>query len=136
MICSRCGLDKSLDEFYRDISKKSGLMSICRVCSAEKCHKYWKSERGKMAAIRYYRKKRRLYKKIEYAHNAVKRKITRVGVCSRCGSSSETTERHHPDYDTPLVVVELCRDCHRAIHAFASIFTNSADANSSTRIHR
>lgn len=32
-------------------------------------------------------------------------------VCARCGTKEKLT-RHHPDYDYPLDVVILCRDCH------------------------
>jgi hypothetical protein len=34
--------------------------------------------------------------------------------CAECGA--EHTEGHHPDYNRPLYVVWLCRDCHRALH--------------------
>jgi len=35
--------------------------------------------------------------------------------CQRCGAVSEL-DGHHPDYALPLVVVWLCRRCHRRLH--------------------
>ena len=34
--------------------------------------------------------------------------------CKRCGN--ENTEMHHPDYDEPLIVEWLCRECHLEEH--------------------
>lgn len=34
--------------------------------------------------------------------------------CAVCGS--EDAQKHHPDYDRPLYVVWLCRNCHLWIH--------------------
>lgn len=38
------------------------------------------------------------------------------GPCERCGASPSTTEAHHTDYDQPLLVTWLCKDCHEAAH--------------------
>lgn len=41
---------------------------------------------------------------------------TQLGTeCTKCGSL-EQLERHHPDYQKPLEVVTLCRDCHTSLH--------------------
>ncbi len=34
--------------------------------------------------------------------------------CAFCGGKD--SEAHHPDYDKPLLIVWLCRECHRKIH--------------------
>jgi len=31
-VCSKCNLEKSTDEFYRDASRKDGLHSQCKLC--------------------------------------------------------------------------------------------------------
>jgi hypothetical protein len=36
--------------------------------------------------------------------------------CEKCGVS-EKLEGHHPDYDKPLEVITLCKDCHEFIHS-------------------
>ena len=35
--------------------------------------------------------------------------------CSKCGSK-ETLQKHHPDYNKPLVFVTVCLKCHWLIH--------------------
>ena len=36
-------------------------------------------------------------------------------VCRRC--SNQAVDYHHPDYDTPWLVIPLCRDCHQEEHS-------------------
>lgn len=36
--------------------------------------------------------------------------------CEKCGKT-EKLEGHHPDYNKPLEVMTLCKDCHEALHA-------------------
>jgi hypothetical protein len=38
-------------------------------------------------------------------------KIDNGTLCERC-KKSLATERHHPDYNTPLIVRLLCKPCH------------------------
>jgi hypothetical protein len=35
--------------------------------------------------------------------------------CRHCGDAK--SERHHPDYARPLLVIWLCRRCHFRLHA-------------------
>jgi hypothetical protein len=37
--------------------------------------------------------------------------------CAFCGAIY--AEKHHPDYSQPLLIVWLCRECHRGVHAKA-----------------
>lgn len=34
--------------------------------------------------------------------------------CALCGNPN--SQRHHPDYNEPLLIVWLCADCHRELH--------------------
>lgn len=49
------------------------------------------------------------------ANVAQKRGKIRIQPCVRCGASE--AQKHHPDYNRPLFVVWLCRQCHLALHA-------------------
>lgn len=40
-VCSRCKEEKSLSKFYKDKSKKSGVVSWCKECRSKK-HKEWR----------------------------------------------------------------------------------------------
>lgn len=42
--------------------------------------------------------------------------IVRVSACAWCGSTEGTMDGHHPDYARPLMVVWLCKPCHRQHH--------------------
>jgi hypothetical protein len=48
--------------------------------------------------------------------SALKKGLIQRGPCAVCGSS-ENVDRHHPDYDRPMVVIWLCRRCHQRHHA-------------------
>lgn len=48
---------------------------------------------------------------------AVKRgDLVKPKECSWCGATDQPIEGHHPDYDRPLMVVWICRRCHKAHH--------------------
>ncbi len=34
--CSKCGVDKSLNDFYQNLTAKSGYNSVCKVCYRER----------------------------------------------------------------------------------------------------
>lgn len=53
----------------------------------------------------------------DIANRAVKKGILMKLPCSRCGA--ENSQKHHPDYSKPLMIVWLCRPCHLAVHAAA-----------------
>lgn len=53
-----------------------------------------------------------------YAKNAIHNKLRFSGwkrlPCSICGKSP--SEMHHPDYNQPLLIIHLCRNCHNKLH--------------------
>jgi hypothetical protein len=42
-------------------------------------------------------------------------RIIKPASCEKC-KGTNNIEAHHPDYEKPLDVSWLCRDCHRALH--------------------
>jgi hypothetical protein len=45
---------------------------------------------------------------------AVRRgELKKPSICSWCGDDSQPIEAHHPDYNRPLMVVWICRPCHK-----------------------
>lgn len=52
----------------------------------------------------------------ENARNMAERLIEIKPCCEICGST-EKLERHHLDYNQPLLVNTLCLKCHRQIHS-------------------
>jgi len=47
--CPRCGLVKSMTEFYKDRSKADGVESICKICSCEKARRWIKNNSQRKA---------------------------------------------------------------------------------------
>ncbi len=55
--CSKCGVEKDLDEFYTDNYKKDGKSRICKVCAKFKSAKYQKDNPEKIKAAKAKYKK-------------------------------------------------------------------------------
>ena len=47
-------------------------------------------------------------------------RLTCPDICERCGKSTHSFDKHHPDYARPLDVVFLCRSCHKKVHVAGS----------------
>lgn len=65
--CTRCGVEKPLEEFHRNKDGKFGRMSLCKVCKAEyyetnreQIRRYYEANREKILdqRRRYYEKNR------------------------------------------------------------------------------
>lgn len=73
-VCTKCGIEKELSEFYKDKSMKDGFISSCKVCR----NKYLKNYRTTDNYKKYYalnNDDRRLYKKEYYKTNVDEIKI-------------------------------------------------------------
>ncbi len=50
-------------------------------------------------------------------HRAVKSgELVKPDICSKCGVPGKKLDGHHKDYEQPLVVVWVCRKCHKQRH--------------------
>ena len=138
--CSICKVEKELNEFNKDKSRKDGLMYKCKLCEKQ----YYLLNREKIK--QYYqlnREEKNQYQK-EYNHmnrekinqyqNQYKKrspekqkarvklndavrtgKIHKPLYCSSC-EGDKHLEAHHTDYTKPLEVLWLCRTCHVDLH--------------------
>lgn len=136
-ICRKCGVEKDLEEFHKEIREaplaKWNLRN-CKECARKEqqeryadpvrrlaqlnASKRWKQYNPDRHAelAREYRERNREKTK---AHNSLNYAIRCGsivrGACEKCG----TTQRihgHHDDYTQPLVVHWLCFGCHKAWH--------------------
>lgn len=126
--CSTCGEKKSLSDFYKDKRTKDGLYSNCKSC-AYQSSKNWESknlDKVRLYANEYRKKHTELWYrcfKRYYRNNPVKNRARSLArsielanaECLLC-KSKEHLHRHHFDYNSPLDVIILCRDCHYKIH--------------------
>ena len=138
--CSRCKIEKELNEFNKDKSSKDGLRYRCKLCekqyyqlNREEKNQYQKQyrqlNREKIREYSQLNKEKINQNKNQYYHrnpekqkarlklnNAVRRgKIHKPVFCSSCDSDRHL-EAHHTDYSNPLQVLWLCRSCHRELH--------------------
>ena len=131
--CSRCGVNKKSKSFYEWKN------AICKECHKENDKKRYKERKEyfKKYLKEYFKnpekKKRHMQNSIKYAsqwhennkekvicqqklhYYIIKHKINKPEKCSCCFKQLKI-EAHHPDYSEPLLVVWLCRSCHKQHH--------------------
>lgn len=114
--CRKCQKHKSLDSFWKDKSRGSGVCSICKDC-------YRNSDYGdvKRTYIREYMRKYVLLEENQLklatrriTKNAIKKGEIKVKPCEKCG---EKAEAHHVNYKDPYDLKWLCDLHHRNEHA-------------------
>lgn len=128
-LCTKCKKEKDIEEFTERKDSKVGTVSWCHSCRREAGAKYSQDNSDKKAAYqRSWRVKNRarnneIGKKSRLKH--IKRHYARqlisaarvLGLvvppegCMAC-KVKETLEGHHVDYDRPLLIIWLCKNCH------------------------
>lgn len=132
--CFKCGLDKDIDEFYRQSSMSDGHFGKCKECTKadvtaarlrrppEELAEYERKRRAdpkRRAAQLEYQKNARRDKSIQYKARSLCQSAIRNGrlvpqPCEKCGSMP--VEAHHEDHYKPLDVTWLCFKCHSMVH--------------------
>lgn len=128
--CFKCGLEKSIEDFYEHPRMTDGHLGKCKDCAKLDM----RVDRATKPRVREYdraranlphrialRKRvtkewRAKYPERAKAHqtssNAIRDgKLSKATLCEGCGLSKRL-EKHHPDYSKPLLVVWLCKPCH------------------------
>jgi len=131
-ICKNCKKEFEAERDRREYcSLKCSAQNSTRIAGKEshknpdtkEANHNWKGGRSKN---NYYYKKRykEKYPEKVKANDKVQRalksgKLTKPNFCSNCGKQEEREkiEGHHEDYDKPLQVEWLCKDCHRERHS-------------------
>ena len=54
-VCTKCGIEKDVALFHKDISKKDGFKNICKDCISKYKSEYYKTHHNKVS-IEYKRK--------------------------------------------------------------------------------
>ncbi len=132
--CFKCDRVLSLSNFYRHPKMADGYLNKCKECTKRDVRK------NRKMRVNYYRwydqyrettSHRRALKKTYQKHwrerwpekyrahtllgYAVRSGHIQKHSCSQCGSNVHV-EGHHFDYNQPLNVIWLCRDCHKNTH--------------------
>lgn len=143
-MCSKCKQIKPISEFYPH--KRDGYQSTCKDCHREEGRVYNRTPKRREYNKQFYEqlKSEGYFKEYEQRPEVKRRKaeqmreyirapklrakflarwlakrMTENGVigqqpCAFCGNPN--SQRHHPDYNEPLLIVWLCADCHRELH--------------------
>jgi len=143
-VCGKCKLEKPITEFYHH--KRDGYQSICKDCHREqgrldnrkpKRREYNKRFYEQLKRDGYFEeynqrpevKERKARQQREYSQNPRLRirylarwyakRMTENGtiaqqLCAMCGNPQ--SQRHHPNYNEPLLIVWLCGECHQKLH--------------------
>jgi len=120
--CTRCKIEKSVDEFYKNVLTRDGVESYCISCKST----YYKERREGKKLLSF--KQVAPHKKFWLAENKLKKTAHQKVAyaiqkgelvrqpCERCGTT-EHVVGHHEDYNKPLEVVWLCKHHHKERHA-------------------
>ena len=120
-VCSKCKVDKPVNEFHKNRSRKDGLGHYCKLCARAATRTNYRINPEKMVAnvAKWQKANPEKVKAHQAIHRAIKSgKLTKPDACSEC-LDIKTPERlhgHHHDYSKPLDVIWLCRQCHKNIH--------------------
>ena len=139
--CTKCGVEKPLEQFYKHAAGRDGRQSVCSECvkayvkrnRAENAEHYREFDRARarrpdrVAARKAYARanptarpeRDRVKRAARIAvGNAVRDgKLVKPAICDVCASECNP-HAHHDDYSKPLSVIWCCTPCHAMIHAY------------------
>ena len=129
--CIKCNRIKSTKHFYHSTIRKSGNRGECKSCVIDRVHSanqkphrltWYTSEKFKMVHRGNFQRyiaqypMRREARSITY--NAIRRgELVRASKCENCGKN-QNIEAHHDDYNKPMSIRWLCKNCHGEWHRY------------------
>lgn len=136
--CFKCGVEKTLAEFYRHPAMADGHLNKCKDCTKKDAHEH-RHGKGRERVLAYDRERAKTPERVAHraatvakwnsdhpdrrkAHAALRRAVksslvTPWPACAVPECTSSRPVAHHPDYDRPLDVVWLCQAHHKQAHA-------------------
>jgi hypothetical protein len=106
-VCKRCGKEKPLEAFYAQVGNLDGRQGKCIECARAYANARTAANPGLDKRSFRHPGAKRLR-----AHNVVRG--LEPEPCEVCGDPA--AEKHHPDYDRPLLVRWLCKVHHGELH--------------------
>lgn len=118
-ICTMCNVEKSVDEYWKDRSKKHGLSARCKSCKTALFNEYRK--KGGYDKKRYWKdpqgeRERHLQRKYGITQTDYDDMFaSQGGECAICHKTQDTSFNVDHDHDTGEVRGLLCSNCNRMI---------------------
>lgn len=123
--CPRCKTEKEIKYFSVVLSRCNGHDCYCKKCRSEMRKEYFNKYPEKRKQYWIYGDEHKIYMRIwNLSHkdksktygivNRNRKKLIKKN-CEMCDSKNNL-QLHHPDYNKPMYVITLCKDCHWQIH--------------------
>lgn len=110
--CKKCAQFKEESKFNKNKSYKDGLRTNCKKCQSKYNHDWFQNNRN----IRNTQKLRdeQNHPERRYARHLAWKETPLLELCELCPEDDllPATQRHHPDYNYPLLTVSCCDECH------------------------
>lgn len=117
--CKFCKKNFRLENVYKTNSSLKSEQYICRNCNRIKVKRYRHTVNGKavyreIMKRQYHKHKEKVKARQRVRYAILKGVIIKPENCSIC-YKKVNLEGHHKNYKKPLIVIWVCRDCHRKI---------------------
>ena len=127
--CFKCGINKSLNEFYRHSSMKDGHLNKCKECTKKDVHnRYAISSMDEEYMEKERARGRSKFKRLGYINRDFKKVRSICPLESNIsrrlrsrGYNTDNKEAHHWNYNLPYSVILLSRKAHRCIHRHITV---------------
>lgn len=118
--CGKCGVLKSVDDFYSDHRNRDGLTGSCKSCKLESqdSERHKETQNARRARVRienpaYFTEQNLLYKYGISLREYNEMLAEQGGYCAACGSPEKLVVDH--DHETGSVRGILCHSCNVAL---------------------
>lgn len=122
--CTTCGSKEDLMPNPYSWNKRNPEKHIgyrmCNPCNTARQRKYYGTEVGQaniygVAKRQYIKNRKHVLARVAVREALNSGKLTKPLYCESC-KQDKPVDGHHPDYDFPLQVLWLCRQCHAKLH--------------------
>lgn len=125
-ICIRCGIKKSISEFYTHQQMGDGHLNKCKMCcKKDAVYNYKKKSKNVWFIETERRRGREKYKRLNYKEKYPCNKIQNFGDTKNLhrklithGYNMVMNEAHHWNYNLPRQGFMLSRKCHKLLHKY------------------